>query len=538
VQLQLVLPSSAWDSLDTSAEPITCNPKEYLMRNLVRLCLILLLSCVAVPKMTADAYVRKGATGANSGTDWANAWNELSQINFNRLTCGETVWIAGGNYKTALAGNKSCTAGNVLTFARVLATDTKATTAAGWNSSFDSQVILPYIDVPGPAAYITIDGRKMNGIQVLIPGTSGDGIDGGNGAGDGVNQPIDHITFTNIEIYGPACVTNGNCTGGGVMGINVMPYCKGANRTNLMFDHMTIHRTGEAVRGCGWDHSTIQYSLIYDTANDGQQHEDILYSNPPYQNVTWRYNKIFASPNDGIFFEYGPGAVNFSFYGNVVYHSGGWLMCFKAAQGDTYGPVHIYNNVFQNDTTFGDYQPGFLGFANMAPGSEVANNVFENVSPNSEGPPPNANHNAYTLDGASDGGAGSFYYKPGLLGDSVLFADESPSDPIHADFHLTEAGAKTLASGKALAAPYNTDPDGVLRGTGGNWAIGAYQSAGNGSAPSTGTPTPPVTTPTPPVTTPTPPVTTPTPPVVTPTPPTTTPVKPPRHRHRHHNSYR
>jgi hypothetical protein len=451
--------------------------KESIMQKFLSASLVLLLSSFATQAFAADFYVRKGASGTNRGTDWVNAWNELSQIKFSALACGDTVWIAGGTYTSSLQGNKSCTAEHLLTFARVQSTDSTPAAALGWNPSYDSQVILPYIDIPGPAAYITITGRILNGMLVVISGSSGDGIDGGNGTGDGTNQPIDNITFSYIEVYGPPCVTNGSCTNGGVVGVNIMPYCHGANRTHLLFDHMSVHRTGEAFRGCGWDNSTVQYSLIYDTNNDGQQHEDILYSNPPYQNVTWRYNRIFQSPNDGIFFEYGPGAVNFAFYGNVVYHSGGWLMCFKTGSGDTYGPVFIYNNVFENDNTFGDYQPGFLGFSNMVSGSELANNIFENVSPNSEGPPPNPNHNAYTLSGASDGGPGSFYYSPGNLGSSTLFVNESPGSPAAADFHLTAKGAATLAFGKTLPAPYNIDPDGNVRGSGGTWTLGAFQAA-------------------------------------------------------------
>jgi len=150
-------------------------------------------------------------------------------------------------------------------------------------------------------------------------------------------------------------------------------------------------------------------------------------------------------------------------------------MCFKKGPGNTYGPVFIYNNVFENDNTFGDYQPGFLGFSNMVRGSEVANNIFENVSSNAEDSPPNANHNAYTLSGASDGGPGSFYYSPGRLGASTLFVDESPGKPTAADFHLSTEGAATLATGKTLRTPYNMDPDGNIRGANGSWTIGAFE---------------------------------------------------------------
>jgi hypothetical protein len=456
------------------------------MTKRVRLIFMLLLFTSTAQCFGANFYVRKGATGSNNGSSWTNAWNEMNQINFSAVSCGDTIWVAGGNYTTSLRGSKSCTAGNVLTINRVQSTDSAAVAAPGWNASYDNLVVLPNIDIPGPAAYITISGRIPYGIQVLIPGTSGDGIDGGEGNGNGAGQPIDHITWSYIEVYGPSCVTSGNCTNGGVIGVNVMPYCSSANRTNMLFDHLSVHRTGEAFRGCGWDSSTIQYSLIYDTNNDGQQHEDILYSNPPYQNVTWRYNKIFMSPNDGIFFEGGQGAVNWSFYGNVVYHSGGWLICFKT--GSTYGPVYIYNNTFENDGTFGDYSPAFLGFSGMS-GGEVANNVFENVTTNAESSPPNPNHNAYSISGASDGGTGSFTYNAGTLGASAMFVNESPSNPIAADFHLTAAGAKAFANGKTLAAPYNVDPDGNVRGTNGGWTIGAYNGSGTTQGGTPGTPT-------------------------------------------------
>src|ERR1700750_2357889 len=144
---------------------------------------LLLFSSFSTQVFATNFYVRKGATGNNTGTDWANAWNELRQIRFSTLSCGDTVWIAGGTYTSALKGNKSCTAGHALTFARVQSTDSIPKAALGWESSYDSQVVLPYIDIPGPSAYITITGRIPNGILVQIPGSSGTGIDGGNGVG-------------------------------------------------------------------------------------------------------------------------------------------------------------------------------------------------------------------------------------------------------------------------------------------------------------------------------------------------------------------
>ncbi len=157
------------------------------MKKLSLPALIVVLISMTSASFGANYYVRKGATGTNKGTDWTNAWNEMNQVNFSTLACGDTVWIAGGSYTTSLNGSKSCTSGSILTFNRVQATDSVPVAAAGWSASYDSQVILPNISVPGPAAYITFNGRAWQGgvvgsggIQVLIPGSSGDGIDASN----------------------------------------------------------------------------------------------------------------------------------------------------------------------------------------------------------------------------------------------------------------------------------------------------------------------------------------------------------------------
>ena len=455
--------------------------------------LLVILTVTAAQTFATDWYVRKGATGSNSGSDWNNAWNEMSQIKFSSLSCGDTVWLAGGSYTTSLSGSKSCTSGNELTFRRVLATDSAPTLAAGWNSGFDSRVVLPNISVPGPAAYMTFDGRQWQGtagsagIQVLIPGSSGDGIDASNTGSSG--PAIDHITWTYVEVFGPACVESQNCSGGGVIGVNIMPYCSTANRTNLLFDHVSVHRTGEAFRGCGWDHNTIQYSYIYDTHNDGQQHEDIEYSNPPYQNVTWRYNHIFQSPNDGIFFEYSTSGVNWQFYGNVYYHSGGAIISCKS--GTTCGPWLIYNNVFENDTQFGDYQPGWVDFGgSMAAGTQVYNNIWENIRFQNANSNVAMDYNAYNSGNSKDGGAHSFSYDPGTLGASLMFLNEAPSNPVAGDFHLTAAGLLAFGGkGKNLGAPYSTDAEGnTCSSTATACNLGMFQSS---SASTSNPPAPP-----------------------------------------------
>jgi hypothetical protein len=431
------------------------------MRKYEILILTVFFAAGTAVSLAANHYVREGATGANNGSDWTNAWNELNQINFSAVACGDTIWIAGGTYTTTLSVNKTCTAGRVLNMNRVLSTDSQATAAAGWKSAYDSRVIIRNASINLAAgSYYTINGRQGSvagdNFGISVQCTTSSGCDGIDGAGSG---NLSNVSLSYLELYGPPCVMKGDCGGSGASGLNVAP---GSNQvTNLLFDHGWIHQYGEAIRTANWNNCTIQYSSISDTHNDGQQHEDVIFSYP-IQNFTFRYNKIWSSPNDGIFF-YG-NEVNTQIYGNAYYHSGAGL--FNFYQGFTHN-VYIYNNVFENDGTFGDYRPAWLAFTGTMTG-EIANNVWENV--NKSGACPICDHNAYSISGNSVGETGSFTYTAGNQ-----FVNESPGNPPLADFHLTTTGATTFVNGETLPAPYSTDSDGNTRGAGGIWYMGDYQ---------------------------------------------------------------
>ena len=57
-----------------------------------------LLAFTAPDLHAATYYLRAGATGANNGSDWTNAWGRTSNINYSILQPGDTVYIAAGTY--------------------------------------------------------------------------------------------------------------------------------------------------------------------------------------------------------------------------------------------------------------------------------------------------------------------------------------------------------------------------------------------------------------------------------------------------------
>ena len=92
------------------------------------------LSLFTLSVQAADKYVRKGATGANNGTDWTNAYNELSQVSYSGLS-GFTLYIAEGTYTTNLPSMN-----NVDNCTIRRATVATHGTATGWNNAYDGQV--------------------------------------------------------------------------------------------------------------------------------------------------------------------------------------------------------------------------------------------------------------------------------------------------------------------------------------------------------------------------------------------------------------
>ncbi len=425
-----------------------------------------LASCV-IPCFATNRFVLKGAKGSNNGSSWTNAWSEMNQINWSSVACGDTIWLGGGTYTTGLTINKTCTASSPLNIQSVLATDSAATGTAGYTSAVLNKVLIlnASVDLSG-GAYYTLNGRVGNsagnnyGITVQCTNTKGQsGCDAINGAQSG---NLTNVTVTHVEMYGPACVLSQNCGGSGASGFNVAP--SNNKVTNLLLDNNWIHQWGEAIRTCNWYNAVIQYTDIDTTHNDGVQHEDVMY-NYAQTNLTMRYNRIWNSPNDGIFFDWG-GTNGFYFYGNVFYDAGGEYIVFKPGYTNATN-VYIYNNVFESNG-HGDYSHGWLDMTGASTSSGAAeNNVFENVS--ITGTLPSPNYNAYSVSAYKDNGSHSFVYTAG----SQFVNEPNINNPALANFQLTTTGKSTFGRGIAMPAPYNMTPWGSSH-TSSPWTIGAF----------------------------------------------------------------
>ena len=230
--------------------------------------------------------------------------------------------------------------------------------------------------------------------------------------------------------------------------------------------------------------------------------------------MIWRYNTVINCESDGIFFEFG-GAQNFQFYGNVFYNTPNSLITLKNG-GQTYGPIFIYNNVFEAPSA-SSYGWVTTNGSPMAAGSKVYNNIFFNVSNDFEQSLSDYNAYNYTRLNGYDwpsNEAHSFTFAGNPFIDLSPYTGNGDPDPGEiGDFHLIGSAQAQFEGGLALAADgfLNKDADGNTRAS--PWYIGAYQYIGGSPTP---TPTPKPTPPPTPTPKPTPtPIPTPTP---TPTP--------------------
>jgi hypothetical protein len=191
--------------------------------------------------------------------------------------------------------------------------------------------------------------------------------------------------------------------------------------------------------------------------------------------VIWRYNTIYNSPNDGIFFEFG-GADNFQFYRNVFYGSQFSLLTTKAP--GTYGPILLYNNVFASTTgpCSSNCAAVYDGGSTMT-GVQVYNNVFyyvANAISGSAGEASDYNAYSYTTYGGFSWPSSethSLTFNPGTQNPFVNIAS--------GNFHLSSLSTVLNGVGKTLTSDgfIDVDMDGNVATV--PWNIGAFNNPPN-----------------------------------------------------------
>jgi len=407
----------------------------------------------------ANRYVRAGATGANNGTDWTNAYTTLPAS----LVRGNTYFIADGTY-AGYTFDDDASGTTLITIKK--ATTSSHGTDTGWVSTYgDGQAVFGGLQFTRP--YYTIDGVSRNesnwkdynayGIQVSEIRASR--LDGGHSPSGECSA--DNLTFNYLHV---GTDTTTWATGTDSRSLYLGGFGSGATACqNWTFSHGLIQNTLEVqCAGCsdlliektyfysGWSKEAIRGQIFGDRVTvRWNVFEDACQMKP---GTTDRCTAEIAAW-DGTSFS------DWKIYGNVFYksykdpqNSNGVVIVGDAGWGGAIGPT-TSNSVASNNTIagFGVNSGTRVIMLEGGSGNVVRNNLaYDCLEP--------ATFTANTT-------SNNFY---------------STSNPFTnyagKNFHLSSA----TTAGTTLASPYNTDMDGNTRGADGTWDIGAYEYLSGG----------------------------------------------------------
>lgn len=410
---------------------------------------ILVAFSLALSSFAAEAanwYVRPngGSYGSENGTDWNNAFDGFSDIAWTSTNCGDTIWVAGGNYTQSLVPVKKCTSGARLFIRRARSDAAESTSAAGWSTGFDSTVhmVSTSIRFSGDYDYITVSGRTTaaggaHGWWVDLRATTG------GAAVDFPSNSADFNTVEYIDLQGPGAITYSSSG----RGVDASP---SGSITGNTFSHLKIWDFETCALNVSSTNTVWEYLDISDchAANWSAYHPNGL--------IVWaadtgifRYSKIHFGAHhgagEGLFFEQSGGCNNWQIYGNTFYDLVGSglkaLEVTAACQN-----MKIFNNTFVNNSI-----PMYITVACGA-GSETRNNLFYGNSGDSCG---TMSNNLTTSNPA-------------------VFQNFAAKD-----FRIvsTAGAGYPRNAGMNVGSAYSVDPLGVTRGADGVWDIGAFEFA-------------------------------------------------------------
>jgi len=384
-------------------------------------------SCVIQIVTGNFRYVRAGATGANNGSDWDNAYTTLPAT----LLRNYTYYIADGNYSSYTFDDAE-SGTQYITIKK--ATIANHGTDYGWNSGYgNGQAIFSgtsgtWIIARG---FYTFDGVSNYGIKVV----SSDTVENTCTICNWGNA-LSNITFKNLEVQAEP-------TGARVIWFNIQSQ-------NFTFKNNHIHG------GRSWiSMSYLPLNILIEnnhfsnasSSNPSLHGAGIVFTG---KNLTIRYN-LFENIQGTTYIEpqFSPSGIYV--YGNIFKATDPNEITsqgiFAVTSTDTVNDAFIIGN-----TIYGIHgtSPG-VSCANY-PGSNctVKNNIWQNTL--------TVNCNNCNLESSNI-----------LSSESVSFVNAAAGN-----FHLAAA----TRFGETLPFPYNSDAEGKNRGLDGMWDIGAYEYNG------------------------------------------------------------
>src|SRR3990172_6815891 len=334
------------------------------------LCLLVLLSgfmVCASPVWAANYYVRAGAAGNGSGSDWNNACTDLAGTCDTRsLVRGDTYYIAAGTYRAQWNIRTPASGSSLITIKRATVADHGTDT--GWQNSYDGQATFIYDGSSGEGfasietSYVTIDGVT------------------GPGSGAGGNNPANYGFFvtappcstslhqwwninnssrvvavqTNVTLSHTALVGCGPALDKAEIAVNVG--CGACSLANSTITYNYIANVEAHIGGSNWRNVTIDHNWPEKGWSTPAHHGEIIAASATANNIV-RPN-IFKNCRgtaciaalDGITV----GIDNWEIYGNLFIdgQGGNCVIATGTSASIVISNTKIYNNTVMNSGTF------------------------------------------------------------------------------------------------------------------------------------------------------------------------------------------
>lgn len=401
----------------------------------------------------ASRYVRQGASGANNGTDWTNAYTSLPAA----LTRGDTYYIADGSYGSYTFDDAE-SGSTIITIKK--ATASSHGTETGWDPTYgDGQATFNRI-IRFDTGFYVFDGAVRNDadwfdgasygfrvyhngspLQLIIIGDNGRSITISNTYVDAQYKQVS--TTTTMAVY--AIDSN---TWGGI-----------GEHTGLIFRSMFVRGTSNHWFLRNTNGAIVEYSASEGAQSTSANHGEVINLYYTGANAIVRFNKFrdeyigyggtaivaITDPNNET-------ANGLQFYGNVVwdFESSDAAIGFNGYKTNN---NKIYNNTFIRGVGFNSGTAFGTGT-----GNQVYNNLWINCS-------------TVSFDGTHNYNAFSDANARGEANAQVSVQTSIFTNYGGNDFTL----ASHTNAGVNLGAPYNVDLRGVTRST---WDRGAYEQGG------------------------------------------------------------
>lgn len=417
----------------------------------------------------ATRYVRAGATGAGTGTDWTDAYSSLPAS----LVRGDTYYVAGGSYPSyTLTTAQSGT--STITIKKATASDHG--TETGWVASYGTSqaVWTGFFHIRAP--WIVFDGQERNELDWFSGAAYGFKIQhNGNWVHMWIGNnstPCTNITVKYVYVAAQIGVLPVQGSGNTPYAISTQTGDNNVMNRNYTFSRVFVEGSNNPFFIRQTIGAIVEYCVADKTCGSAAFHGEMVngfyhYSGGPivrYCHFRNAYNGASGYPAGG-----GTGCIALAdtpsaeIYGNIFesYYCGDGAI----AAGWPNTNTKVYNNTFVNGVA------GSGALVRFSQTTGAGSLAYNNIAVNCANSTYNGNHTA---------------------ANNSTLATSAMINHAARDFRLAAA----TAAGTSLSYPYNKDRLGVTRGADGVWDRGAYEFASGAGVGDTNIPTVSLTAPT------------------------------------------